>query len=112
MRRIPWRWSIGLVLDEEGAVDDVIADRAAGVAGIAPGMTLVAVDGRKYSDDILDAAIADAQKSRRPIELLLRNGEFYRSITVPYFDGPRFPHLVRIAGRPDYLSAVLAPRAH
>ena len=104
------RWSIGLLLDEEGAVDDVIADRAAGVAGVAPGMKLVAVDGRKYSEATLDAAIANAQKSRRPIELLLQSGEFYRSIPVPYFDGPRYPHLARVDGRPDYLSAVLAPR--
>jgi hypothetical protein len=71
---------------------------------------VVAVNGRKYSEDILDAALADAQKARQPIELLVSNGEFFRAIPVPYYDGPRYPHLVRIAGKPDYLSAVLAPR--
>ena len=105
------RWSIGLVFDEKGAVEDVIADRPAGVAGVAPGMKVVAVGGRKYSDDMLDAAIADAQKTKQPIELLVENGEFYRTIPVPYFDGPRYPHLKRIEGKPDYLTAILAPRA-
>jgi predicted metalloprotease with PDZ domain len=105
------RWSIGLVLDEKGAVEDVIADRPAGLAGVAPGMKVIAIGGRKYSDDMLDAAIADAQKTKQPIELLVENGEFYRTIPVPYFDGPRYPHLKRIDGKPDYLTAILAPRA-
>jgi len=105
------RWSIGLVLDEEGAVEDVIADRAAGVAGVAPGMKVVAVNGRKFTDDVLDAAIAEAQASRQPIGLLVSSGEFYRTIPVAYYDGPRFPHLKRIEGQPDYLSAILAARA-
>jgi predicted metalloprotease with PDZ domain len=104
------RWSIGLVLAEDGAVQDVIADGAAGVAGVAPGMKLVAVNGRKYSDALLDTAIAAAQKARQPIELLVANGAFFRTIPVPYYAGPRYPHLARIAGEPDYLSAVLAPR--
>jgi predicted metalloprotease with PDZ domain len=104
------RWSIGLVLDEDGAVEDVIADRAAGIAGVAPGMKVVAVNGRKYTDDVLDAAIADAQASRQPIDLLVSSGEFYRAIPVAYYDGPRFPHLKRVEGRPDYLAAILAAR--
>jgi predicted metalloprotease with PDZ domain len=105
------RWSIGLVLDEKGVVEDVIADRPAGVAGVAPGMKVMAVGGRKYSDDMLDAAIADAQKTKQPIELLVESGEFYRTIPVPYFDGPRYPHLKRIEGKNDYLTVILAPRA-
>jgi predicted metalloprotease with PDZ domain len=104
------RWSIGLVLDEDGAIDDVIADRPAGQAGVAPDMKLVAVNGRKYTDDVLDAALRDAQQSRQPIALLVENGEYLRTIDVPYFDGPRFPHLRRLADRPDYLSAILAAR--
>ena len=104
------RWSIGLVLDENGAVVDLIEDRAAARAGMGPGMKLVAVNGRKYSLDALDTAIADAEKAKQPIELLIENSEYYRTIPVAYYDGPRFPHLQRIAGKPDLLSAILAPR--
>lgn len=104
------RWSVGLVLDEDGAVQDVIADRAAGLAGVAPGMKVVAVGGRRYTDRVLDAAIAESARTKRPIELLVAGGEFYRTIPVAYFDGPRFPHLRRVEGRPDLLAAILAPR--
>jgi len=98
------------VLDEDGAVDDVIEDRAAGTAGVAPGMTVVAVNGRRYTAEVFDAALVEAQRSHQPVALLVQNGEFYRTIDVPYFDGPRFPHLRRLDGQPDYLATILAAR--
>ncbi len=104
------RWSIGLVLDEDGAVDDVIEDRAAGTAGVAPGMKVVAVNGRRYTAEVFDAALVEAQRSHQPVALLVQNGEFYRTIDVPYFDGPRFPHLRRLDGQPDYLATILVAR--
>lgn len=34
----------------------------------------------------------------------------YRSIDIRYHEGLRYPALERIAGKPDYLSAILNPR--
>lgn len=104
------RWSIGLMLGEDGVVADIIDDRAAGRAGFGPGMTITAVNGRRYSIEALDAAIVDAQKTRKPIELLVENAEYFRTIPVAYYDGPRYPHLQRIEGRADLLGQVLASR--
>jgi len=104
------QWSIGLRLDEKAVILDAVEDRAAARAGAGPGMTLVAVDGKKYAPEVLDAAIAEAQTSHRPIELLVESDDYYRTLKVEYFDGPRFPHLARIEGRPDTLSAVLKSR--
>ncbi|HYM29640.1 MAG TPA: hypothetical protein VET66_15930, partial [Steroidobacteraceae bacterium] len=50
-------WSLGLALDDKGLITDVIGGRAAARAGAAPGMTLVAVDGRKYRVEVLDSAM-------------------------------------------------------
>ena len=41
--------SIGLLLNGEGKVLDVVPDGPVAKAGIAPGMKLIAVNGRKYS---------------------------------------------------------------
>ncbi len=103
-------WSIGLRLNEKARIADVIEGRPAALAGAAPGMLLVAVNGKKYSADVLDAAIAAAQSSHQPIELLVENDDYYRTLSVAYFDGPRYPHLTRVAGTADYLSEVL--KAH
>jgi predicted metalloprotease with PDZ domain len=105
------RWSIGLLLDEKGGIVDAIEDRAAARAGAGPGMKLIAVNGRQYSAEDLSAAIAAAQATRKPIELLIESGDYYRTLSVPYFDGPRFPHLVRMSGRPDTLTEVLRARS-
>jgi predicted metalloprotease with PDZ domain len=103
-------FSIGLILSKDGEVIDTNEGRAAAKAGVSPGMTLIAVNGKKYTADVLDAAVLAAQKSRQPIELLVENADFYKTFKVEYFDGPRYPHLVRVDGKPDLLSQVLAPR--
>ncbi len=106
-------YSIGFSLDKDGVIMDASEDRAAAHAGVGPGMKLVAVNGRKYMPEmpeVLDAAIAAAKDSRKPIELMVDTGDYFRVISVPYFDGPRFPHLIRIEGHPDTLSEVLKHR--
>jgi predicted metalloprotease with PDZ domain len=105
-------WSIGMRLSEKGMVMDVIEGRAAALAGVGPEMTVVAVNGKKYTPDILDAALVEAQSSHKPIDLLVENDDYYRTLSVPYFDGPRFPHLKRVEGTPDTLSEVLQSHVH
>jgi predicted metalloprotease with PDZ domain len=105
------QWSIGLRINKDDEIIDTVESRAAAKAGIGPGMKLVAVNGKKCTDDVLDAAIASAQKSRQPIELLVENAEFFKTFKVEYYEGPRFPHLVRVDGKADVLSKVLETRA-
>jgi predicted metalloprotease with PDZ domain len=104
-------WSIGFTLDRNDIVVDTVEDRAAARAGVGPGMKLVAVNGRRYTAEVLDDAIAEAHTTRKPIELLVQNDDFFRTLSVPYFDGPRWPHLTQVGARPDVLSAVLRARA-
>ena len=85
------QWSIGLRLDKDNGIVDVIEGRPAALAGAAPGMKVVAVNGKKYTTEILDAAILAAQSTHKPIELLVENDDYYRTLSVAYFDGPRYP---------------------
>jgi predicted metalloprotease with PDZ domain len=104
-------WSLGLKLDDKDVVVETVENRAAAQAGIGPGMKLLAVNGRKYSAEILDAAMVAAQASKKPLELLVENSDYYRTLSVPYTEGPRWPHLTRIEGHADVLSEVLKPRS-
>jgi predicted metalloprotease with PDZ domain len=110
-RRLDERWSIGLLLDDKGEIIDTNEGGAAARAGAGPGMELIAVNGRQYTPEALDAAIVAAHGTHAPIELLVKSADYYRTLSVAYFDGPRFPHLVRTPARPDTLSAVLQPRS-
>jgi predicted metalloprotease with PDZ domain len=102
--------SVGFTLDWDNRILDVIDDRAAAHAGAGPGMKIVAVNGQRYTTAVLDDAIVAAQKSRQPIALLVEKADYYQTLMVEYYDGPRYPHLVRIEGRTDNLATILAPR--
>ena len=103
-------YSIGLRLSSDGSVRDIVPSSAAGDAGIAPGMTIVAVNGRAFTIARIRAAIAGAKSTRAPIELIVTNGSFYKTFSVPYYGGERYPALERIPGKPDMLSEIFAPK--
>ena len=110
------QWSIGLRIndkgDDKGTIIDTVEDRAAAQAGAGPGMKIIAVNGRKYSVEVLDAAIAAAHETRKPIELLVESADYYRTLSLAYFDGARYPHLARVDARPDTLAEVLKARTN
>jgi len=105
-------WSIGLIVDDKNTILETVEDRAAARAGAGPGMRLLAVNGHKYTADVLDQALIDAQASKQPIELLVESGDYYKVLRVPYFDGPRWPHLTRIEAQPDLLGELIKPRGN
>lgn len=105
------RFSIGLSLDDKGGIHDVIMNSVAWNAGIAPGMQLVAVNGRKFTADRLREALQAARGNGPNIELLVNNGDTYKMHTLNYHDGERYAHLVRDESRPDILSEIIKPVA-
>ncbi len=79
---------------EDGStVVDVIPGTPAARAGIASGMRLLAVNGRRWSPDGLREAIRGARNSRDPITLLLENQDYFQTFAVDYHGGERYPHL-------------------
>ncbi len=107
---IDLRWSLGLVV-RDGAIADVLPDSAAGRAGIGPGSKLVAVNDRAPADrERLDAALLAAEAGA-PVRLLLNSGEVYRTVSLDYRGGPRYPRLERVAGTADVLGAIAEPLA-
>jgi len=102
------RASIGITLHDDGTIPDVLPNSAADRSGIAPGMKLVAVNGRRWSRDILHEGIAHTRK--QPLELLIENGEFFKTYRLDYNGGERYPHLERDNTLPDLLSQIITPR--
>jgi len=106
-----YTFSLGLSIKRDDAtIRDVVFGLPAAKAGLGPGMKIVAVNGRKWTREVLDAAIREAKNASAPIEILAENGDFYRTCAVDYHGGPRYPHLVRDASKPDTLAEVLKAR--
>lgn len=103
-------YSLGLNIDAKGEVQEVLWDGPAFDAGLSSGNTIVAVNGRAYSADVIKDAITAAKGAAAPIELLLKRYDRYDSVRIDYRGGLLYPHLQRIAGRPDRLGELLKPR--
>ena len=103
--------SIGLLLEDNGRIDDVIYDGPSFKAGMGPGMKITAVNGSVYSPTILKEAIEAAQATTAPIRLIAANGTEVQTYSVDYHDGIRYPHLERDESRPNYLDEILRPSA-
>ena len=103
-------YSLGFAINESGTLEDVIPGLPAEVAGIGPGMKLVAVNGRRWSKDVLREALRETKNSNRPLELLMENREFFKTYPVNYHGGEQYPHLERADGE-DLLSKISASHA-
>ncbi len=102
--------SIGLVMDQEGTIVDIVPDSAAGRAGLTPAIKVIGVNHRVYSADLLRQAIVHAETNREPIVLLTLTDGYYTEFPVDYHSGLRSPHLMRIAGKADLLTTIMRPR--
>ena len=110
-KRVEVRYSLGLTLDEDGGIVDVLSGSPADQAGMAPAAKLLAVNGRQFTKDGLRAAIRDAKNSSAPIELLVKDGDWYKTFRVDCHTGERYPDLERVTSQPDLLSEIVKPRA-
>ena len=105
-----FEYSLGLRVGHEGALELVRWGSPAFEAGLSTSVQLLAVNGIAYKAERLAAAITAAKGTATPIELLVRDGDHYRSVSVRYAGGLRYPTLVRIEGVEDRLGVLLAPK--
>jgi predicted metalloprotease with PDZ domain len=108
-KQVEMGYSLGLRLNTEGLITDVIAEMPAAKAKLSPGATVVAVDGKKFSPDALRDAVSAAKTSQEPIHLLVDNEGALLDYSIDYHDGEQYPHLVRDGTKPDVLSQTIAP---
>ena len=102
-KKIDLRFSLGLIIDNEGddhAVVDVVPGSPADKAGIGPNMKLLGINGRKFDEDLLKDALAATPKTGH-IDLLLENATYFINAKLDYNGGPRYPHLERVADTKD-----------
>ena len=104
-------YSIGLVAKEDGAIRDVKMNGPAQKSGITPATRIVAVNGRKFNSQLLRETVAASAKAAGPLEIMVEDGEFYKTFRVEYHGGEKYPRLERDEAKPDLLSAITAPHA-
>ena len=102
--------SLGFYLLDEGAVINyLVPGSPADQAGLTPGSKLVAVNGRRYSKDILQDALKAGAAEPRTMSLLVERDDNFRTAELRYAGHARYPRLERDAAHPDLLTAIESP---
>jgi predicted metalloprotease with PDZ domain len=102
--------SLGIHVTADGGVDNAWPGRPAYAAGISNGMRIVAVNGRRFSPDEFKRTVGASKTTPGPLEFIVENGGYFKTVRVDYHGGLRYPHLERVAGKDDMLSLIAAPR--
>ena len=103
-------YSGGFTVGNDGKVGSVLWDSPAFNAGITAGSQIVAVNGRNFSGDALKDAIKAAVGNGASPELLIHDGDVYRTVKLDWHGGLRYPRLEKVGKGPGTLDALLAPR--
>jgi predicted metalloprotease with PDZ domain len=102
--------SLGLTVKDDGGVVDVIPDKPADKAGVAPGMKVLAVNTRRFSLEGLRTAVAATAKADGGVQLLIENGDFFKTYQLDYKGGERYPRLERdTAVKTDLIGEIIKP---
>jgi hypothetical protein len=67
----------------------------------------VAVNGRRFAPEVFHDALAQGKNSSQPLQLLIENTDYFRTFTLDYHEGEKYPNLVRDESKPDRLSEII-----
>jgi predicted metalloprotease with PDZ domain len=114
------RYSLGFYVDDDNAtIGDVIPGSPADVAGASPGSHVLALNGYKWSKELLhdtlaaqdtSAALGDAPTAGGEVlVLLVQKDDQFKTLEIHYGGGERYPNLLREPGTPDLLTRIARP---
>jgi predicted metalloprotease with PDZ domain len=102
------RDSLGLTFGLDGRISAVVPGMIGDQAGLAPGVQVIGINGRKFTRERFEEALAESVTGRK-MEFLLLDGDRFRTVVLEYSAGPRYLDLARDEQRPDVLEKILSP---
>ena len=103
-------YSLGATLDSAGKFTSVLWDGPAFRAGFTTEVQIVAVNNIAFDGDKLRAAVKATKGNGPAVELLVKQGDQYRTVRIDYHEGLRYPRLERTVGTAARLDDILTPR--
>jgi predicted metalloprotease with PDZ domain len=109
-KNIDLMFSLGMLVKEDGTIVDVALGGPTQLAGVAPSAKLIAINRREFTPTELRGAVGRTPSATGPLELLVKDGDYYNTIKVDYHGGHKYPHLERDSTKPDLLTQIIAPK--
>ena len=99
-------FGVGLIVKSDGEISNVVWDSAAFKAGLVTGAKIVAINGDEYSGEVFKTALKAAQ----PMQIIVKQDKYYRTLTLAYSGGLRYPRLEKSGEGDGSLDRLLKPR--
>jgi predicted metalloprotease with PDZ domain len=109
-KRTDLSYSLGLALNNEGAVTGVTWDSPAFKAGMTVSDTIVAVNGQAWSAQAIKDAVTAAKTGKEPIVLLVKANDRIAPVSIDYHGGLRYPRLEKIGSGEGGLDTLLTAK--
>ncbi len=103
-------FSLGFTVGKDDELTSVQWGSPAFAAELTAGTKLVALNSDAYDNDNLKAAIRWAETHKETITLLVEQNKHFRTVSIDYHGGLRYPHLEGTASGPHSLDAILTAR--
>jgi predicted metalloprotease with PDZ domain len=103
-------YGVGLVVRDDGGIDMVMWDSPGFRAGLSSGDRIYAVGGVEYSRTRLLDALRATAAGKQPLQLLVKRGHRFTTITLDYSGGIRYPRLEKTREGDGSLDRLLKPR--
>jgi predicted metalloprotease with PDZ domain len=106
------RYSLGFFVDDDQAsIGDVIPGSPADAAGASPGSHVIALNGYRWSKELLHDTLSAPSDPSGKLTLLVQKDDMFKTLELQYAGGERYPNLVREPGSADVLALIARPRA-
>jgi len=106
------RYSLGFLVDDDQAtIGDVIPRSPADEAGASPGSHIIALNGYKWSKELLHDTLEAPSDPSGKLTLLVQKDDTFKTLELEYSGGERYPELSREPQTPDLLTQIAKSRA-
>jgi predicted metalloprotease with PDZ domain len=105
-KNVDQSFGVGMIVKSDGEISNVVWDSAAFKAGLVTGAKIVAINGDEYSGEVFKAALKAAQ----PMQIIVKQDKYYRTLTLAYSGGLRYPRLEKTGEGDGSLDRLLKPR--
>jgi predicted metalloprotease with PDZ domain len=103
-------FSAGLTIDKDNKITQVIWGGPAFRAGLVVGETILAVDGRSYSEATIKERITAAKGGSAPLQLTTKRGDEVRLVPLSWNGGLRYPRFTKVGRGRGALDILLEPK--
>ncbi len=105
-KNVDQSFGVGMIVKSDGEISNVVWDSAAFKAGLVTGAKIVAINGDEYSGEVFKTALKAAQ----PMQIIVKQDKYYRTLTLAYSGGLRYPRLEKTGEGDGSLDRLLKPR--